>query len=158
MQASFRRAISSDLSAIQNIASNTVDKSYRYFLDDNAVTNYLQSGRLENYLSTNIKYIWLISNEYGVAGFAVCINNIIDFMLVDFEYQQKGLGKRLLQYCESLLFKKHQTIALESFEDNTNATEFYLANDWKVSGKYRDSNAKEIKFIFSKHHYTEEVR
>lgn len=150
MEATFQRPKKSDLKTIQTIAKKTVDQGYRYFLGDQTVDNYLKSGSLDRYLTKNFDDIWVLSLDQTIIGFAVCIENVIDFMMIDFDYQRKGLGTKLLQHCESLLFEKHHVIALESFEENTKATKFYLANDWEVTEKYRDSKAKAIKFIFRK--------
>lgn len=156
MITTFQHSQKSDLDIIQTIAKKTVDQSYRYFLGDQTVDNYLSSGRLDQYLSNSIDETWVLSIDHTIVGFAICIHNVIDFMMIDVNYHRQGLGTKLLQHCESLLFKKHQTIALESFENNTKATKFYQTNNWAITEKYRDPKANAIKIIFRKKCYTVE--
>ena len=156
METIFQHSQTSDLEIIQAIAKKTIDQSYRYFLGDQVVDNYLNSGRLDKYLSNNIDNTWVLSIDHTIVGFAICIDNVIDFMMVDVDYHRQGLGTKLLQHCESYLFKKHQIIALESFEENTKATKFYQANNWEITEKYRDPKANAIKIIFRKKFYTVE--
>ena len=158
MNTTFQRAKKSDLEIIQTIAKHTVDQGYRYFLDAHTVDDYLSSGRLDRYLIKNFNNTWILKLDESIVGFAICIDNIIDFMLINFDHHRNGLGTKLLQHCENMLFEKHQTIALESFEENTKATKFYLANNWAIVEKYRDTKARAIKLIFRKKMYDSEEK
>ncbi len=152
----FKHADTSDLTYIQEIAYRTVDRSYRYFLSDMVVDDYLNRGLLKNYLRNNSKYIWILTVDEKILGFSICIDNVIDFMMIDVDFHHQGLGTQLLQYCESMLFENNKVIALESYEQNTKACDFYKANDWLLTEKYRDSKQGAIKLIFRKQLHTEE--
>jgi len=147
----FKRTDASDLECIQMIARKTVDHSYRYFLGDEIVDHYLNSGHLEAHLSNHINNTWALYKGNNILGFSICIDNVIDFMMVDADYHRQGLGTKLLQCCEDLLFENHQVIALESYEKNYKACEFYEANNWRKVAKYIDSKNNEVKYIFRKH-------
>lgn len=54
-----------------------------------------------------------------------------------------------------MLFNKHHIIALESFEQNTNANKFCLANDWNMTEKHKDPKQNTVKLIFRKQLYTQ---
>ena len=150
MDARFKQAKKTDLEVIITIAKKTIDQSYRYFLGDETVENYLSSRRLEKYLTKNIDKTWVSLLSDKIVGFSICIENVIDFVLIDADYQRQGLGTQLLQHCETMLFENHSVIALESYEKNTKATDFYLVNDWTKTEKYRDPKSNAIKFIFRK--------
>lgn len=150
MNTTFKHTDVSDLKRIQKIAKKTIDQSYRYFLDDAVVDHYLNSDHLETYLDSNIHNTWALYQDNNILGFSVCIDNVIDFMMVDADYHRHGFGTKLLQCCEDLLFENHQVIALENFEKNTKSSKFYETNNWEKIAKYKDSKYNEMKHIFRK--------
>ena len=150
MNTTFKHTVTSDLKRIQKIAKKTIDQSYRYFLGDTTVDHYLKCGHLESYLNSNIHNTWSLCQGNNILGFSICIDNVIEFMMIDADYHRHGFGTKLLQSCEGLLFENHQVIALENFEKNTKAYKFYEANDWEKIAKYKDPNYNEVKCIFRK--------
>ncbi len=150
----FTRASLSDKYVIQAIANKTIDRSYRDFLDNFTVDNYLNSKHLEVFLESNINNTWILHKNTTALGFSICIDNVIDFMMIDVDYHHQGYGTILLHHCEELLFEHYKVIALESFEENISASNFYLANNWKKTEKYRDPKQNAIKIIFRKQLYS----
>ncbi|MFK7816304.1 MAG: GNAT family N-acetyltransferase [Gammaproteobacteria bacterium] len=148
----FKHSDPSDLNEIQKIAKKTIDQSYRYFLGDETVDHYLKSDHLDTYLRKNIDRAWSLHQEHNILGFSVCIDNVIDFMVIDAGQQRKGFGTMLLKHCENYLFENHRVIALESFEEHAIAHRFYEANNWKKIAKYKDTEYNAVKHIFRKHH------
>ena len=147
----FGHADPSELKNIQALARKTVDQSYRYFLGDEIVELYLSSGRLEEYLRLNIHSTWCLYQHDALLGFSICIDNVIDFMMVDFNNHRQGLGTKLLQHSEDLLFKNYDVIALESYEKNTKANLFFESKKWIPTEKYKDHKAHAMKIIFRKY-------
>lgn len=152
MDTIFKHTATSDLNKIQKIAKNTIDQSYRYFLGNETVDHYLKSNHLETYLSNNIDRAWSLYQGRNILGFSVCIDNVIDFMMIDVEHHREGFGTKLLKYCEDHLFQNHRVIALESFEEHSIAHKFYEANNWEKIAKYKDTKYNAVKHIFRKHH------
>ena len=150
----FKRAKISGIESIFALARKTVDRSYRDFLDDFSVDMYLRNKHLDVFLEKNIKNTWVLSKDNAILGFSICIDNVIDFMMIDVDHHRQGYGTILLQHCEDLLFENHKVIALESFEENINASNFYLANNWVITEKYRDPRHNAMKIIFRKQLYT----
>ncbi len=150
MGLSFRKALNSDFDAVITLSKETIDKSYRYWLGDRIVNQYLATDSLDRHIKNNIENVWLASDDNEIIGFAICIENIIEFMLVGYNYQRKGYGSQILEFCENMLLQKYETIALESFEKNTNANAFYNSNEWKMVNKYIDTKSLSTKLIFSK--------
>ena len=153
MKLNFRKASSSDLNTLLAISNQTIDKSYRYWLDDEVVNQYLLSESLNNYLKSNIEHTWVAIIDDEIIGFAICIENVIDFMLVGYNFQRNGYGTQILNFCESMLMQTYDTIALESFEKNSKATEFYSLNKWEIVNKYTDPKSNSTKLIFSKNKF-----
>lgn len=148
----FKHTDTSDLNNIQKIAKKTIDKSYRYFLGDETVDHYLKSSHLDKYLRNNIDRSWSLHQGHNILGFSVCIDNVIDFMMIDVDHHRKGFGTMLLQHCENQLFENHRVIALESFEKHAHAHKFYEANNWEKIAKYKDAQYNAVKHIYRKYH------
>lgn len=151
MTTEFTPAKQMHLEAIKSIARRTVDQSYRSFLEASRVDHYLESGDLEQYLTKYIHQTWILLQESEIVGFSICIENIIDFMLIDVKFHRQGLGSQLLQECESLLFEEHETLALESFERNTHANNFFIANRWEKLARHKEPKIQTFKSIFIKY-------
>lgn len=150
METTFKRAKASNINNILAIARRTVDQSYRYFLGNETVDRYLSNDSLDNYLKNNIEHTWTLSLDNAIVGFTICVENIIDYMIIDVDFHRQGLGTLLLQHCESMLFENHDVIALESYEKNTKASDFYIANNWIATSKYKDQKSNATKIIFRK--------
>jgi len=154
VSAIFKKAQSSDIDRILALAKRTVDRSYRDFLENFTVDKYLRSKHLETFLENYIKNTWILSKDNTLLGFSLCIDNVIDFMMIDVDHHRQGYGAILLKHCENLLFNNYNVIALESFEENIIARNFYLANNWINTETYRDPRANAVKIIFRKQLHT----
>lgn len=150
MDKSFRHITPNDLEEVISIARNTVDKCYRVWLGNQAVERYLATRNLDNYLVDNFSNIFLLTENSKIMAFSICIENMIDFMLVDAEHQSQGIGARLLKICENLLFEKYSTISVESFELNTVPNKHLQANGWSYVNKYVDRKYNATKLIYTK--------
>lgn len=60
----------------------------------------------------------------------VCLDNLIDLIMIKNEYQNQGLGSQFISIISNKLLEIYPTILLESFEDNDKANNFYEKNGW----------------------------
>jgi ribosomal protein S18 acetylase RimI-like enzyme len=149
MKVKIRKALLSDLEVMQSVARHTIDKNYRPFLGDEGVDWFI-SGPSDEYMKETINEAFVISEDEDVIGFCVLKENLIDLMIVKHEAHRKGIGTKLLDYCERVLFSDYQEIKLESFEKNDKANSFYTKNSWVKSGIEADEVSGGNKFIFTK--------
>ena len=145
-----RKALREDIDEIIGVATSTVDQSYRSWLGDAVVNRYLETDKLSNYLNTHLTETWLILKNSKVIGFAICIENMIDYILIEASHQSKGVGTSLLAYCEDLLFMNYSTVSIESFEKNLASTKFFTSKGWLYINKYLDAKSQSTKLIFKK--------
>ncbi|QSH40216.1 GNAT family N-acetyltransferase [Lentisphaerota bacterium ZTH] len=145
-----RKAGSSDLPEIQDIARRTIDACYRSFLGDDGVDWFLNSGASDQYLSSNLCKCQVIEADGKIAGFYICRGCLLDLIMVDCNHQRKGIGSRLLQHCEESLFTKYDEIRLESFEDNKRTINFYRKHKWIEKKRIMDEDANCWKITFIK--------
>lgn len=147
MQNTIRKALSADLPAIQALARDTINQCYPAFLGQDAVDGFLGSGASDDYLAEHLPYCWvLMRDEYEngdekLAAVAVCQEHTIEMLLVHPGYQQRGLGRVLLEQCEGFMSLGHSQLRLESFVENHNAMDFYRHLGWQESQRYADPDS-----------------
>jgi len=150
MNTSIRLASPKDLGVIIAMTKNTVDKCYREWMGDEALDKCLKSDKLDNYLRKYLSDTWLLICNSKIVGYSICVENMIDFMLIDVNLQGHGLGTKLLTICEDMLFDSYSTISLENFKFNSKANTFLNANGWDPVNQYLDSRLNTHKLIFIK--------
>lgn len=150
MRLEIRMAKTSDIHILQNIARRTIRADYSPFMGEKSVADFIDSGASDHYIADNIGNCTVICLEETVAGLSVCKKDLIDLMMIDFNYHRRGLGSALLRHCEEVLFKTYRNICLESFEDNNKANAFYRKNRWTTSKLYPDKESGLNKFLFIK--------
>ena len=134
---------------MQAIASHTIDMNYRSFIDDEGVDWFI-SGPSDQYVRDNLDHSTIAVVEGSIVGFAVCKADLIDLIMIGHESHRRGIGSALLAYCESELFRRFDSIRLESFERNAKANGFYRKNGWARVGAIPDSMSGGRKWIFEK--------
>ena len=150
-QNEIRRARADDLPAMQAIARRTIDRCYRSFLGDEGVDWYINSGESDRELHKHLGNCDVLVNEDAIVAFAICFDDLIHLMMVDVCYHRSGFGSRLLAHCQRQLFARgNTTIRLETFEGNHQAINFYLKNDWSITGKEEDKEHGFIRALFEK--------
>jgi len=136
----FREATSDDEAALTLIAERTIAICYRRFLNAAKVDALLEGGAINEYLVDNLEENYspiLLLGQLPV-GFAVCQHNTIGLILIDYRYQGGGLGTKLLAHCEAEMFQAYPAIALQCFEQDEQANQFFLKNGWLATLTRRD--------------------
>ena len=91
MDTVFIKAQASDLNTALAIAKMTIDRRYRSFLDNQTVDDYLSNRSLKNYLIKITDNTWALLLDHNIVGFSICIENVIDFMLIDVNFHRQGV-------------------------------------------------------------------
>lgn len=146
MNTTIRKALTSDLEAIQALARSNILTSYRPFLGDEAVEAFTGSGASDDYLAESLPYTWVqVRDEWDqediIVGIAVCRENQIELMMVARDLHRQGLGSALLAYCEGAMFLGNPELTLESFAPNEAANAFYRKSGWLEQRRYHDADA-----------------
>jgi ribosomal protein S18 acetylase RimI-like enzyme len=117
----FRPASGEDLNRVQVIARDTVDMSYRSFIDDDRVDWFI-SGPSDEYLCKNNDDVTLILVDGSIVGLAVCKQDLIDLIIIDHESHGHGFGTALLAHCEAEMFERYDVIRLEASKQTPRRT------------------------------------
>jgi len=136
---SIRPAESGDIDSLVEFSNRTIRARYTSFLGEKTVEDYLTSGAVENYFQENLPRCFVIEEDRAVAGVGAFKDLTVDLMMVDAERQGHGLGTRLLEHLETLLFSKSAELTLESFADNEQANAFYRKRGWVEIENYKDN-------------------
>ena len=150
MKTLIREALPADLPELVAISRRTIGASYRIFLGDEAVDRFLDSGAADRYVEEHLGDSSVILLDGTIAGYAVCLDNAIDLMLIDYPLHRRGLGTELLRRVEQVLGARYAELRLESFEANAPANAFYLKSGWKEESRYIDGETGISKIVFQK--------
>ncbi|AOR25131.1 GNAT family N-acetyltransferase [Clostridium taeniosporum] len=112
-------------------AHNFIPKEY-WINNFNLVKQMLPSADIYVFDENNVikGFIGIIESGY-IAGLFIRKN-----------YQREGIGKKLLEYCES----KYPYITLDVFVKNKNALNFYYKNNFKVLRKHINEETNEFEY------------
>lgn len=95
----------------------------------------------EKYLPMSDTYV--LEAEEKIVGFVSMVEDYMAALFVDPEEQKKGGGKRLVEYVKG----NHQQIQLKVYQQNEDAVNFYLKNDWLIEEESLDSETAEKEYI-----------
>jgi len=150
MNTQIRKATVSDIEVLKDLSKKTINANYRSFLGDEPVAAFIDSGAVDKYVDENIESCSVILSDGNVAGYAVTKDNLIDLMMIDDDFHRRGLGTKILEYCEEMLFKNYDELVLESFEENHKANNFYKKNGWTETKRRFDKSSGVNKIGFCK--------
>ncbi len=136
--APIRPAEIADLDALVSLSKRTIRARYTSFLGAKVVQDYLASGAVENFFKESLPRCFVVEEDGGVAGVGVYKGVMVDLMMIDAERQGRGLGTRLLEHLETLLFEKSAELTLERFEHNEQANTFYRNRGWLAIDNHHD--------------------
>jgi ribosomal protein S18 acetylase RimI-like enzyme len=150
MDTQIRKAMTSDIEALSALSCRTIRASYWSFLGETVVEAFLASGAADQYVRETLAQCSVIVAEGKLVGYTVCKDDLIDLMMIDPEYQGCGLGTRLLEHCQEMLFQNFEALTLESFEQNQKANNFYWKHGWSEVKRYFDQSSGVYKLVFCK--------
>lgn len=133
-----RAANAADVEDLLVLSKRTIRTCYKSFLGDEPVEGYIASGAVEKYDEDNLSRCFVIEDAGGISGVGAYKGAAVDLMLIDAERHRQGLGRRVLDHLESLLFADSAELTLESFAHNDQANTFYRARGWTQIDAYDD--------------------
>ena len=114
-------------------AHDFIEKDY-WLENFNKVKNY--------YLSYSNTFVYVENEE--IEGFiSIAENNHIGALFVKQQYQRKGIGRKLINYCK----EKYNSLDLNVYDKNGNAIAFYMAMGFKNVGVQIDKDTGEKEYI-----------
>lgn len=110
------------------------------FIDQNYWKSQ-QKAMKETYLPMAETYVIIEKSE--VVGFISMVDNYLAALFVDYHYQGKGYGKRLLHFVK----EKRKQIELKVYQKNRQAVSFYLKNGFELCEELFDELTGEKEFL-----------
>ena len=102
METQIREATAVDIKPLVVLSRKTILDNYSSFLGDQAVTAYIESGAVDQYVADNIQRCIVIVEDGEALGYSITKKNLIDLMMVDTDYHRRGLGTSLLRHVRKL--------------------------------------------------------
>lgn len=127
-----------DLDNIMNIWLNNNIKTHN-FIDKNYWINNFDY--VKTLLPTSDIYVYEINNS--IIGFIGINKNYIEGIFIKEEYQNKGVGSKLLNYIKNL----YNELYLNVYKNNDNAIEFYKKHNFNIIKEKIDENTNEIELV-----------
>ncbi|MBS5793376.1 MAG: GNAT family N-acetyltransferase [Lachnospirales bacterium] len=127
-----------DLDNIMNIWLNNNIKTHN-FIDKNYWINNFDY--VKTLLPTSEIYVYEINNS--IIGFIGINKNYIEGIFIKEEYQNKGVGSKLLNYIKNL----YNELYLNVYKNNDNAIEFYKKHNFNIIKEKIDENTNEIELV-----------
>lgn len=136
----FRAATRDDEATLTLIAQKTISACYRRFLGVDKVVELVESNAINRYVAANLSrhYCAVQMIERDTVGFAICQDNVIGMLMIDYRYHQRGLGTQLLAHCEAHMFETHAALGLRCFEQNEPANRFFVKHGWLETLTHHD--------------------
>ncbi|MFF0106891.1 GNAT family N-acetyltransferase [Streptomyces hirsutus] len=144
-----RRALGDDLKALQDLARRTIDASYRWFLGDEGVDRFLDSGASDDHIETHFRqgHVRCMEVDGDLVGLLILEGPTVDLMMIDVRRHRQGWGRILLAHAEETLFTQYDELRLESFAGNLTANAFYEACGWQETGSLESKGPAKIEFV-----------
>ncbi|MGI9569030.1 MAG: GNAT family N-acetyltransferase [Desulfobulbia bacterium] len=137
-----RRASQSDLPELQELARRTIDRNYRSFLGDESVDWFLESGESDKEVIENLDNCSVAEEGDKQIAYCVYYEDFIHILMVDPDFQRAGIGKQMLGYVEDEFRRSGRSkCRLESFQENSQAINFYLGNGFVTMAEEVDPNS-----------------
>lgn len=105
---------------------------------------YWSSKKLDmkdTYLPQSDTYV--IEGDEMILGFGSMVDHYLAALFVDTDHQKKGYGKRLVEFVKH----NHQHIELKVYQQNHQAVNFYLLNEWVIKEETLDAETSEKEYV-----------
>lgn len=135
---SIRPARAADVESLVAFSKRTILACYPPFLGREAVEGYIASGAVETFFEDKLPRCFILEQDGALAGVTAHTGSNVDLLMVDVGLHHKGLGWRLMDHLEALLFESSLEITLESFTRNQQANTFYGKRGWSAVDRYDD--------------------
>ncbi len=111
-----RTAQPADFNIVKEITVKTIKEVYPHYYPKGAVEFFLGHHNDENIINDiqNNKVFLCFDNEENPIGTATVNDREICRLFILPQYQGKGYGRELLDYCERSIFEKYDEILLDS--------------------------------------------
>lgn len=134
---------------IRSMTENDIDRVMWIWLETNTKAHgFIEESYWRNQYD-NVKKMIPESEVYvcemsgDVIGFIGLSENYIAGIFVVFEYQSRGIGKRLLDYAKEL----KPELRLHVYQKNCRAVSFYQKEDFVIKSEHIDENTGETEFL-----------
>lgn len=143
----FRKATKADAAPLKTLAREVILHNYTSFLGEDAVNDFIESGAADTEIENGIESCIVMVEQDGIIGFAITNDNLLHLLMVAVKYQRKGYGEKLLAFIELQMFHSHDSLELQTFQDNIAANRFYGKNGWMIT-KEKPQDASPIPIIY----------
>ena len=139
---------------IRNIGSNDIDKIMNIWLRSTIKAHdFIQKEYWENnynivmnmYIPMSETFVY--EDEECIKGFISIINNeFIGALFVDIDFQNSGIGKKLINYATD----KYKNLNLAVYKENKTAVDFYINRGFTIIKEQANEDSGHNEYIMQK--------
>lgn len=140
-----------DLPIVQEIAKETIRKSYNSFLTHEAIEHYIDSGQSDNEFLNHFDNCHVLFVANHITGFTLFFEDFIHLMMIDSNYHSKGYGSVLLAFAEETMKRNgFRKFRLETLKENIQAVGFYQKQGWEIVDSQFEKEINVTRLFFEK--------
>lgn len=136
-----RPAEQADLTTVQALARETIDKCYRSFLGDEGVDWFINGGGSDKEIVEHLANIIVLEVDSVIVGYCAAEEGFIHILMISPQWQGASLGAYLLAQVEKMQQAAgYEHLRLETFKGNQQALSFYHKQGWSISREEQDES------------------
>ncbi len=135
-----RKFITKDIEHIMNIWLNSNIKAHNFIDKGYWLDNF---EYVKDVLPKATIYVYEYNDK--IVGFIGLNDSFIEGIFVKEEYQNKGIGSKLLNYVKNI----YPCLSLHVYKNNIKATKFYLSHNFKITKEQIDESTNQLELILN---------
>lgn len=140
-----RPARRTDQTRIIGLWRDSVYQDY-HFMDRAVQERWIEDGPAEEYIRERLSGCHVAESDGLVIGFVVVIDDLIDLLWIDKGYRRQGVARRLLDWAEAEIGRRHDRAELYCYVPNQTALALYQKRGYTDRGRVRDETSGEMKY------------
>jgi len=136
-----RKATENDTFILEQIMREAFEASYAHFMPEQYVREFYDNNEAQRVARTSIERTGVAEIMGRVVGFVTTLDNTVQELWVEPNYQGQGVGRALIEWVEEQFRGKgYPTITLYCYAANTEAFEFYKKLRFRKASQFPSQN------------------
>ncbi len=144
-----RKATRGDTAALI-ILLKEITKTFRIYLGDETIDDYIYSGAAEELIKDNIADIVVGLDNNDFIGFCICKGAVIKLFMVRDSNNIRGLANSFFSMICDYLFCEYDCITLSTYAEHVFPSDFFVRNGFTKKGKEFDTSQQLLRTDYIK--------
>jgi len=150
MKYKIEKANNSQIKELLELSKKVTNQNSRTYLPNEMIDHFLESPFFISEITDNIDNMTIIKDNKKIIGLCVFKESELVTLMLDPNYQNKGIATYFLTEVTNAIFKTYEEITLECFETNKVANKFYQKNGFIKYKTVLDEDLEIMKNLYRK--------